>query len=131
MKKEIADKAKKRRLAREKSERANRRLWSMVCAVLISYITVYFGAYHYKNYVVMNRKLREIKTEHTMKTARIKELREEALRLQDPEYLKAIARRELYLMDTKEVPIRITPDVTKEPSAPMESEEPAKQNRQH
>jgi len=85
----------------------------LVLGILL-YIGVYFGSLHYQNFILMERKIKEVKIEHKQKTERIKQLKAEKQKLNNIEHLKQIARKDLYLMEPREVYIKIVPGATRE-----------------
>ncbi len=85
----------------------------MVLGILL-YIGVYFGSLHYQNFILMERKIKEVKIEHKQKTERIKQLKAEKQKLNNIEHLKQIARKDLYLMEPREVYIKIVPGTNRE-----------------
>lgn len=110
MKQEIASSAKRRKKLRAVNSRPYRNVYLLLAVAILMYLSVYFGSLHYQNFILMENRLREVKTEQTLKKDRIKMLEHEKAKLQDPEYLKTIARVKLYLMNPNEVHIKIIPN---------------------
>lgn len=110
MKQEIASSAKRRKKLRAVNSRPYRNVYLLLTVAMLMYLSVYFGSLHYQNFILMENRLREVKTEQTLKKDRIKMLEHERAKLQDPEHLKTIAREKLYLMNPNEVHIKIIPN---------------------
>lgn len=110
MKQEIASSAKRRKKLRAVNSQPYRNVYLLLAVAILMYLSVYFGSLHYQNFILMENRLREVKTEQTLKKDRIKMLEHEKAKLQDPEYLKTIAREKLYLMNPNEVHIKIIPN---------------------
>ncbi|HOX27994.1 MAG TPA: septum formation initiator family protein [bacterium] len=74
------------------------------------YIGAYFGILHYRNFILMEHRVKEISLDRQQKLKEIKALKEEKIKLHNPEYLQQIARKELYLMKRGEVHIKLVPN---------------------
>ncbi len=109
MDKAIARSARKRKKLRSLDSQPYRRIYFLLVFGIILYIGVYFGSLHYQNFILMERRIKEVNAEHKQKNGRIHELRQEVQRLHNVEHLKQIARKDLYLMEPREVYIKIVP----------------------
>lgn len=96
----------KRKYAPAGGRQAKRRLAIAVFAVVMVYMLTAFGRLHYLNYVEKKELDFERKKQEELR-ARLADLKKEKKNLEDVDYLKDYARRKLFLMDEKEVPIRI------------------------
>ncbi|HOO56280.1 MAG TPA: septum formation initiator family protein [bacterium] len=109
-KKQIATSARRRKKLKVKNLQPHRKIYMSLFIVIMLYVALYFGNLHYQNYIFMERQLSQVLSERQYKHDEIKRLNEEKTRLNDPDYLKDYARENLYLMDPKEVHIKITPN---------------------
>ncbi len=82
----------------------------VIYVVLFTFLAVYFGKLHYRNWIYMEHRVREAKQTYNEKLNRLEELKKEKRRMKDPEYVAKIAREELYFMKPGEVRIEVTPD---------------------
>ena len=113
MNREIKRSAIKRKKMRSLDSRPYRIAYAVIVAGLLIYVTAYLTALGYQNSIGLERGIKSVKTEQKQKLDRIRDLKEEKIKLHDIEYLKEIARKELYLMPPSEVYIKIIPDPSK------------------
>ncbi|MFA6449414.1 MAG: septum formation initiator family protein [bacterium] len=110
MNKEIRRSALKRKKIRSLDSRPYRIAYSMIVFALLIYVTAYLVNLNYQNSIGLERGIHAVKAEQREKFERIKNLKEEKIKLHNIEYLKEIARKELYLMPPREVYIKIVPN---------------------
>lgn len=105
-----------------KTKKNNRNGMPIVLVSLVfCWLAFYFGKLHYENYVEMNANLAKVTREHTEKLKKIERLEAEKARLNDPEYLKQIAREQQFYMKPNEVLIKLNPDPSKQ-AAPADKD---------
>jgi cell division protein FtsB len=113
MNREIKKSAIKRKKFRSLDSRPYRIAYSAILLGIIFYVTAYLVFLNYQNTISLERGIRTVRTEQKMKIDRIRNLKEEKIKLHDIKYLEIIARKELYLMPPSEVYIKIVPDPAK------------------
>jgi len=113
MNKEIKKSALKRKKFRSLDSRPYRIAYSAILFGIIFYVTGYLVFLNYQNTINLERGLISARTEQKRKLDRIRDLKEEKIKLYDIKYLEEIARKELYLMPPREVYIKIVPDPAK------------------
>ena len=85
-------------------------MYKVLLLLLLLYLSFCFGRLHYLNFISMEQKSRAIVAENQQKLERIRQLERKKVELNNLEYLKEFARKNLYLMDPREVHIKIIPN---------------------
>jgi cell division protein FtsB len=111
--KEIKRSAMNRQKARSLDSRPYRIAYSLLVALISIYVVGCLLSLNYQNYISLERDIRIQKAEQGHKLSHISRLKEEKIKLHDIEYLKELARKELYLMPPREVYIKILPNPAK------------------
>jgi cell division protein FtsB len=111
MNREIKNSALKRKKIRSLDSKPYRIAYSLIFFGIVIYVTAFLTNLNYQNSYKLNREIRAVKIEQKSKMERIRSLKEERIKLHNIEYLKEIARKELYLMPPREVYIKIVPNV--------------------
>jgi len=116
---EINRNRKKRKKIRARKQWPRRNITTAIAAAVFVYIAVCFGSLMYKH-VSMNNRLQHARKQHEEMIETKKRLENEKIKLQDPEYVEKMARKDLHYMKDNEVYIKITPDLAREPGADSE-----------
>lgn len=114
MQREIKKSAMMRQKVRSLDSRPYRIAYSLILVVIAVYVAGYLVSLNYQNSIKLEREIKAQLSEQNRKLAHIKSLKEEKIKLHDIDYLKEIARKELYLMPSKEVYIKILPNPARE-----------------
>lgn len=104
---DLKEQQKRRKKLRARKEWPRKKFKLVVVVCVLLFFTIALGNQHYKD-ISMSRKVRNAMAAQNLKEIRKKELEEEKLKLHDPEYLKKLARKDLYMMDDNEIHIQIT-----------------------
>lgn len=104
---DLKEQQKRRKKLRARKEWPRRKLKLVIIVSFLLFFTIALGNQHYKD-ISMSRKVRNAMAEQNLKQIRKKQLEDEKLKLHDPEYLKKLARKDLYMMDDNEIHIQIT-----------------------
>lgn len=100
---------KRRKRARALKERGRKRLVALIGTGLVLYLVFLFGKLHWMNYQEQ-KELNRIRKETREIDKKYNSLKTERKKLEDIDYVKAIARKKLYLLEPSEVPIKIHTD---------------------
>lgn len=103
---ELKEQQKKRKKLRARKEWPRKKLRLIFYIVILVFVTLFLGNLHYRDFSE-SRKIRNAMAEQNLQQIRKKRLEDEKLKLHDPEYLKKLARKDLYMMDDNEVHIQI------------------------
>ena len=108
---EIARNQKKRKKIRARKQWPRKNITAIAVVAVAVYAAVCFGSLFYKH-VSMNNRLERASIERESMLERKQYLENEKVKLQDPEYVEKVARKELHYMKDNEVYIKITPSLS-------------------